>query len=76
MNGFDINISEYDFKSKSPQEQNWIIFKAVEGIDQRGCRFSRDRHKMDWRNTLIIVASTFAAVAASLFAFWKYLLCD
>ena len=52
MNGFEIKITEKDFKSKEPCEQNWILFQGVSSIkncvdtiDETGCEFARKRRK-------------------------------
>jgi hypothetical protein len=79
MNGLNINVSEEEFKGKPAVEQNWMIYKAIEAIDQDGCRFSRERHaastKTNWRSNIIIGAGSLGGVGATVFAVWKYVLC-
>jgi hypothetical protein len=79
MNGFNINVSEEDFRNKPPSEQGWMIYKAIEGIENYGCKFSRERHfadrKMNWKANILIGSGSFGALAGAVFAFWKYYLC-
>jgi hypothetical protein len=79
MNGLNINVSEDDFKAKPTAEQSWMIYKAIEAIDNNGCKFSRLRHESDkktnWKAAVIVGAGSFGGLAGSLFAFWKYVLC-
>ena len=51
-NGFEINISESDFKAKSPDDQSWILFQGVtsinrwaENIDKNGCEYSKRKYR-------------------------------
>ena len=51
-NGFEINISEVDFKAKPTTEQNWILFQGVTSIrqcvndiDMEGCEYARKRNR-------------------------------
>jgi hypothetical protein len=52
MSGFEINITEQDFKQKPLQDQNWILFQGVtavrqciDKIDDEGCEFARKKRK-------------------------------
>jgi len=52
MNGFDIKITEYDFKQKPLTDQNWILFQGVtavrqciDKIDDEGCEFARKKRR-------------------------------
>ncbi len=54
MNGFEINITEKDFRAKEQSEQNWILFQGVSSvnkciidIDTNGCEFARKRRKIE-----------------------------
>lgn len=54
MNGFEINITEKDFRSKEQSEQNWILFQGVSSvtrcindINATGCEFARKRRKVE-----------------------------
>jgi len=51
MNGIEIHVSEEDFKRRSPGDQSWITFRAIEAtmqcvekIDRDGCTFSHQRY--------------------------------
>lgn len=51
-NGFEINISEAEFKSRSIEDQNWINFqgivahsKCLDAINNEGCEYSRKRRR-------------------------------
>jgi len=51
-NGFEIKISESEFKAKPQGEQNWILFQGVSliracvnDIDEKGCEYARKRKK-------------------------------
>lgn len=53
-NGFEINISETDFKSRPAGEQNWILFqgvssvrKCIADIDEQGCDYAKKRYKIN-----------------------------
>jgi len=50
--GFEINITEQEFKQKPPQDQNWILFQGVtavrqciDKIENEGCEFARKRKR-------------------------------
>jgi hypothetical protein len=50
--GFEINITEQEFKQKPPQDQNWILFQGVtavrqciDKIENEGCEFARKRRR-------------------------------
>ena len=54
MNGFEINITEKDFRAKEQSEQNWILFqgvssvnKCITDIDEKGCEFARKHRKIE-----------------------------
>ncbi len=51
-NGFEIQVTEREFRAKSQDEQNWILFQGISGvskcirdIDERGCDFARKKQK-------------------------------
>ncbi len=51
-NGFEIQVTEKEFKAKSQDEQNWILFqgisvvsKCVHDIDEKGCEYARKKQK-------------------------------
>ncbi len=51
-NGFEIKISEADFKSKPANEQNWILFQGITGVqryvealDKNGCGWGQQRYR-------------------------------
>ncbi len=51
-NGFEIQVTEKEFKAKSQDEQNWILFQGISGvskcirdIDERGCDYARKKQK-------------------------------
>ena len=51
-NGFEIQITETDFKAKPTGEQNWILFQGISGvskcirdIDDKGCEYARKKQK-------------------------------
>lgn len=53
--GFEINISESDFKSKPQTEQNWILFQGVTAVqhcvnnlDSKGCSWGQNRYRGRW----------------------------
>jgi hypothetical protein len=68
-NGFEINISEVDFKSKPTAEQLWILFqgvssarKSLANIDEHGCEYAKKRYKTNRLKILSAVSGgiTFA----------------
>ena len=51
--GFEINISESDFKAKPQVEQSWILFQGISlirgcisDIDEKGCEYARKKRKV------------------------------
>ncbi len=51
-NGFEIQVTEKEFKAKSQDEQNWILFQGISGlskslkdIDDKGCNYARKKQK-------------------------------
>ena len=69
VNGFEINISEADFKTREIPEQNWILFQGVTSvtksilqIDEKGCSFARKKNKNNWLKILSAISGgiTFA----------------
>ena len=67
-NGFEIQVTEQEFKAKSHDEQNWILFqgisvvsKGVRNIDEKGCEYSRKRVRV---NKLRIATALGAGIAA------------
>ncbi len=66
-NGFEINITESEFKAKPQAEQGWILFqgisavrKCVNDIDQFGCEFARKKHKQSTVKVLSAMAGSIA----------------
>lgn len=69
-NGFEINISETDFKAKPPTEQNWILFQGVSSvrkcivdIDEKGCDYAKKRYKS---NRLKIISAISGGITFAL----------
>lgn len=46
-NGFDINISEREFKTKSADDQSWILFQGVSSLHKEGCLWGQTKYKSD-----------------------------
>lgn len=46
-NGFEVNISESDFKAKPAGEQNWILFQGVTSLHRDGCAWGQKKYKGD-----------------------------
>jgi hypothetical protein len=51
-NGFEINISEYEFKAKDKDDQTWILFqgivsanKCIAEIENDGCDYGKKRYR-------------------------------
>ena len=66
-----ISVSEKEFKSKSVEDQLWIVFQAVNFIDQRGCKWAQGRwKKMYGIGAAAGLAGGFGAMLAKL-AFWR-----
>jgi len=69
-NGFEINISETEFKAKQQNEQSWILFqgisavrKCIQDIDELGCEFARKKHK---QNTLKMLSAVSGGITFAL----------
>jgi len=65
VNGFEVNISESDFKAKIQPEQNWILFQGVTSlhrcvskIDTEGCNFAKKQNKHRSPINLITAVTT------------------
>lgn len=63
-NGFEINISEIDFKAKSQGEQSWILFQGVTAVrkclndmDEHGCDYGRKKYQMNWLKIISAIAA-------------------
>lgn len=51
-NGFEINISESEFKAKPQGEQNWVLFQGVTSvhrcigrINDEGCEYAKRKNR-------------------------------
>lgn len=51
-NGFEINISESDFKGKSDADQKWILFSGIvslkechDDLQKNGCEYAKKTYK-------------------------------
>jgi hypothetical protein len=44
-NGFEINISEQEFKNKSPSDQSWILFQGITSLNKVGCAWGQEKYK-------------------------------
>jgi len=73
-NGLNINISESQFKQATQAEQSWMIYKAVEKIDQIGCSYGAKFYKKDNTNKIIVFAGTFGGAVGTAIGLWAFLL--
>jgi len=68
--GFEINISEDDFKARPEKDQNWILFqgvssvrKCIADIDEKGCDYAKKRYKS---NRLKIISAISGGITFAL----------
>lgn len=57
MNGLDINVRQEDFKSKPPEERDWMLYQGVQMINLQGCKWGKDNHHFN-RSRWVIVGFT------------------
>ncbi len=46
-NGFEVNITEADFKSKESADQTWILFQGIIALHKDGCAWGKARYGKD-----------------------------
>ena len=46
-NGFEVNITEADFKSKESSDQTWILFQGITSLHRDGCDWGRVKYVKD-----------------------------
>ena len=59
--GIKISISEADFKSKPAADQNWILFQAIQKIDEYGCSWAAVKYKENFWKKLAVIGSGIGA---------------
>lgn len=59
-NGFEINISKADFKSKSQDDQGWILFQGISSLHKDGCSWGQKKYKSDRIKVLSAMAGSVA----------------
>lgn len=47
MNGFEVNISESEFKAKTSSDQTWILFQGITSLHKEGCAWGRIKYGKD-----------------------------
>ncbi len=57
-NGFEVNISELDFKAKSPSDQTWILFQGITSLHKEGCLWGQIKYKSDRLKILSAIAGS------------------
>jgi len=72
-NGLNINISEAQFKQATTSEQNWMIFKATEKIDQTGCSYGRQFHKKETWSKLVVMSGAFGGALGTAIGVWAFI---
>lgn len=78
MNGFEINISESDFKSKLKEDQAWILFqgivtvnKSIVTIENEGCEFAKKKHKDNLKWILSTTSGTVVFVLGIVYIIYQ-----
>jgi hypothetical protein len=78
VNGFEINISEADFKAKSKDDQAWILFQGVvianrgiNDLDKNGCQFSRNRHRYNLIKTLSAISGSIVFAIGAIYIIYQ-----
>jgi hypothetical protein len=80
-NGFTIDITENDFKSKDQAEQNWLLFQgmvasgkrieeneaSLEKLHGEGCAYgqARERHKVTFLQKLTAISAGVMGILAA-----------
>jgi len=77
-NGFEIDITESDFKNRSVVEQNWINFKGIvatnkciDKIDRSGCAFAHDRYRKSSLARISAMAGGITAALGVVYILWN-----
>lgn len=77
-NGFEINISEADFKAKPQGEQNWILFqgitsmrKCLNDMDQYGCDYGRKKYQMNWLKVISAIAAGITGALGVIYSIYR-----
>ncbi len=80
MNGFEIQITEKDFKAKPEAEQNWILFlgisslaKCIKDIDSSGCEYARKKQRGYRLKAIAVFGSSFATAAGVIYIIFNLL---
>jgi hypothetical protein len=82
MSGFEINITEQDFKQKPPQDQNWILFQGVVAvrecvnkIDDEGCQFAKKKRRNGTLQLLSAISGGFTVAIGIVYILYKLIHC-
>jgi len=80
ISGFEINITEQDFKQKPPPDQNWILFQGVtavrrciDKIDDEGCEFARKRRRNETFKLLSAISGAFTVALGVVYILYMLL---
>ncbi len=71
QDGLRIEVSKEDFINAPETERSWMMFQAIQNIDQNGCRFAKKFHQKAASDKLKILGATFGAGVATAVALWK-----
>ena len=44
-NGFEVNITEKEFKARPIADQQWILFQGITSLNRDGCVWGVNRYK-------------------------------
>ena len=77
-NGFEIQISEEEFKRMPPNEQNWRLFqgvttitKCVDGINEKGCDYAKKQRKVGILKLASAISAGVTFALGIVFIIWQ-----
>jgi hypothetical protein len=70
-NGLTIHVSEPDFKSKPPEDRDWMLLQAITKIDREGCQWGKTGHKFGVIRVLWIIGAAFGAGLGASIGVWQ-----
>lgn len=70
-NGFEVNISEREFKAKSADDQSWILFQGVTSLHEEGCAWGKKRYSKDRLKVWSAFGGGFAAVLGVIYLIYQ-----
>lgn len=57
----NINVSESDFKSRPPEDRDWILFQAITMLNLEGCDWGNQQFRHNRIRTIYLIGAGIGA---------------